>query len=195
MPTTPSDNNLVGNSPEFWQLNFMHGTFTDPKQIEDTVRNYATAENPRLLATPRIALPTSRLHLQIPLNRKLRSEHESELYIELSGCIFVATSVLEAMHRHEKTTGYRTFHTLDYRKARLEREITIRPDEVTNYADSCHTSTFSALGSLLLPKTLSGQVTADAAIPEKINGARFSYEGRLANNYVIYGGFHQPNYE
>lgn len=195
MSVVSSGSNPEDNGPEFWQLNYMKGTFAEPRKVEDIVRDYAAAEDPDALDKPHIALPPGKLHLQVPLNRRLRSERDSETYLKLSDCMFIVESVLEAQHHHEETAGFRTFHTLGSRRTRLEREIIIRPDEVQDYTDSYDTFTLSALGSLYLPESLQGQVIADSVIPEKIDGTKFSYGGYLPGQYTIYGGFHTPIYQ
>lgn len=171
----------------------MNGTFVEPEQIEGIVRDYARSEAPGALEKPHIALLIGRLNLQLPFKRSIRSERESEVNLEMSDCTFVVKSVLEARHHHEETTGFRIFHTVDYRKARLKREITIRPDEIQiDYTDSCDSFTLSALGSLCLPESMQGQVIANAVIPEKFDDTLFVYERFLPHEYTIYGGFHKP---
>ncbi len=196
MLTTSADSEPEGNSPETWQLNYMKGTFAEPEQMEDIIRDYATAEDPNTLEKPHLVLPTGKSHLQLPLNRSLRSERDSETYLELSDCTFVVKSVLEARHHHEETAGFRIFHTTDYRKARLEREISIRSDEIQiDHTNSSDSFTFSALGSLCLPEALQGQVIANATIPEEFDDTLFVYARSLPHEYTVYGGFHKPIYE
>ncbi len=186
-----TDTDPLTGGPEVWRLNVMSGTFTEPEQIEDITENYATAEHPDKLPKPSIQLPLGKLNLQLPMNRRLRSEHECETDLELDHCMFAIHSVLEAKHYHEATVGFRRDHMVDYRKARLERPK--NPVYDLDYEYTHDEFTFSALGSLLIPEAMQGQATAGHILPDRFDDALLNYGGRyLPHSFHIYGGFEEP---
>lgn len=178
------------NDPTVWQLNVMHGTFTDTHQIEDIVKNYATSEDPSTVKRPHITLPMGVINMKVPINLRLRSHAESETNLGLDGCSFIVKSALEAIHRHKETDGFTIIHPTNYRKARLRREIEIRNDEVIDHTNSSDNYMFRALGTLCLPEAIEGKMVANHVVPGKFDDTLLKYGEYLAGSFSIFGGFH-----